>query len=86
MNDLPETTLKLLNAVMKRGAIHTVHILPERIVYIPTNTRCTSENILEAGIGDLVQRFVTHSLTHTVSEHFRQGAYSLKGNKIEIIK
>lgn len=86
MEQLPETTLKLLTAVMKCGAIHTVHILPERIVYIPTNTRCTSENILEAGIGDLVQRHVTHTLTHTVSEHFRQGAYSLKGGKIEIIK
>jgi len=86
MNDLPETTLKLLNAVMKCGAIHTVHILPERIVYLPTNTRCTSENILEAGIGDFVQRHVTHSLTKSVSEHFRQGAYSLKGGKIEILK
>ena len=86
MKELPETTLLLLNAVMKCGAIHTVHILPERIVYIPTNTRCTSENIMEAGIGDLVQRFVTHSLTKTVSEHFRQGAYSLRGGKIEILK
>lgn len=86
MNELPETTLILLTAVMKCGSIHTVHILPERIVYFPTNTRCTSDNIQDAGIGDLVQRFVTHSLTHTVSEHFREGAYSLKGGKIEILK
>ena len=86
MKDLPETTLILLNAVMKCGSIHTVHILPERIVYIPTNSRCTSDNIWDAGISDLVQRYVTHSLTHTVSDHFRQGAYSLRGGKIEILK
>jgi len=78
--------MKLLTAVMRCGAIQTVHILPERIVYFPCNTRCTGDNIREAGISDLVQRHVTHTLTHTVSEHFRQGAYSLKGGKIEIIK
>jgi len=86
MEQLPETTLKLLLAVMTCGAIHTVHILPERIVYMPTNTRCTSENIWNAGIGDLVQRFVTHTLSKSVAHHFREGAYSLKGGKIEILK
>lgn len=86
MITLPETTIILLNAVMKCGTVRTVHILPERIVYIPANTRCTSSNIMEAGIGDLVQRFVTHSLTKSVSEHFRQGAYSLRGGKIEVLK
>ena len=86
MNQLPETTTILLNAVMKCGTVQTVHILPERIVYIPSNTRWTSSDIMEAGIGDLVQRHVTHSLTKSVSEHFRHGAYSLRGGKIEIIK
>lgn len=85
MNELPETTIKLLNAVMKCGSIHTVHILPERIVYFPTNTRCTADNIYEAGIGDLVQRFVTHTTTKKVAEHFREGKYSLKGGQIEIL-
>ena len=85
-NNIPETTLTLLNAVMKCGSIERVCILPQRIVYFPTNTRCTGENIRRAGIGDLVQRFVTHALSDSVSEHFRIGSYSLKGGKIEIIR
>ncbi len=86
MQNLPETTLKLLSAVMLCGSIERVYILPKRIVYFPCNTRRTGENIRDAGISDLVQRFVTHSLSKSVAHHFREGAYSLKGGKIEILK
>lgn len=86
MEQLPETTLKLLQAVSLCGHIERVHILPKRIVYFPSNTRQTGQRIEDAGIADLVQRFVTHSLSKSVAHHFREGAYCLKRGTIKILK
>ena len=86
MNELPETTRTLLNAVAKCGEIRRVCIRSQQIEFFPAKTRCTSARIQEAGISDLVQRFVTHSLSKSVEHHFRLGSYDITGNEPKILK
>ena len=86
MIDLPQTTKTLLEAVAKCGEIERVCIRPQQIEYFPCNTRKTGQNIVDSGIGDLVQRFVTHRLSKTVAAHFRLGSYDISGKEIKVLK
>lgn len=82
---LPPTTEALLNAVAKCGEIRRVCIRAQQIEYFPCRTRCTGERIVESGIGDLVQLFMTHSTSKKVAHHFRLGSYELTSNGIKIL-
>ena len=84
--DLPSTTITLLNAVAKCGEIRRVCIRAQQIEYFPARTRCTGDMIHEAGISDLVQRFVTNALSKSVAHHFRLGSYDITGEEIKVLK
>lgn len=83
---LPQTTTTLLNAVAQCGEIKRVCIRDQQIEFFPCKTRCTGKRIVEAGISDLVQRFVTYSLSKSVAHHFRIGSYDITGGEIKILK
>lgn len=83
---LPQVTTDLLNAVAKCGEIRRVCIREQQIEYFPCKTRLTGSRIEEAGISDLVQRFVTHSLSKSVAHHFRVGSYDISGKDILVLR
>lgn len=83
---LPQVTTDLLNAVAKCGEIRRVCIREQQIEYFPCKTRLTGQRIQDAGISDLVQRFVTHSLSKSVSHHFRIGSYDLSSGNILVLR
>ncbi len=74
---IPDTTRALLAALQKEGEVRRVVIAKEQIMFFPGRTRSTSRFIEEAGIADLIQRFVTHSTSKSVADHFRLGSYEL---------
>lgn len=82
---VPPTTEALLNAVAKCGEIRRVCIREQQIEYFPCRTRLTGKRVIDAGISDLVQLFVTHSTSKKVADHFRIGSYELTSNGFKIL-
>lgn len=92
---IPDTTLKLLQAVQRandispRSGVAKVIISDNNrlpIDYLPIKSKFTSDAIDQAGISDLVQMYCFESTRDRVAGHFRQGVYDVSGKSILVIE
>ena len=92
---IPETTLKLLEAVRRlNGTSEKLNVarviisgkgrLP--IDYLPMKSKFTSGAIEQAGISELVSRYCFECTRESVSSHFRPGVYDVSGASILVIE
>lgn len=96
MNDIPETTLKLLQAARTasgttdKAVMTSVVIRSEApnagIFYFPQKTRYLARCIEDSGISDLVRMFCFDCTRHRVEKHFRPGTYDISGPQIKVIR
>lgn len=96
MKDLPETTIKLLQAARTASGTTDKSQMTRVIIrsegknsgihYFPQKTRYVAKCIEMEGISDLVRLFCFDCTRHRVEKHFRAGIYDISGLQIKIIR